>query len=298
VILLGFLIFLLSLFVTIMISGKFQQVVKSIRKREGTVEGADVNRGGVIGTAFMLGLNNMRRRKVRTGLTCVTLVLITFVMICFTSVTTNLVDVEYPTGKAPSNGIVRRDPSFQPITDAELQNIQSAYGLDYPVSVERWIVGGAPTALELPERNDLNVAGGGAVTPEFLAVTIGLTVYTAAFVAEIVRSGIQSVPWGQTEAASALGLSRGLALKLILLPQALRVIIPPMTNQYLNLTKNSSLAVAVGYPDLVSISNTTLNQTGRAVECIAVIMAVYLTLSLVTASLMNWYNARSAIKER
>ncbi|MHB0938813.1 MAG: ABC transporter permease [Armatimonadota bacterium] len=148
VILLGFLIFLLSLFVTIMISGKFQQVVKSIRKREGTVEGADVNRGGVIGTAFMLGLNNMRRRKVRTGLTCVTLVLITFVMICFTSVTTNLVDVEYPTGKAPSNGIVRRDPSFQPITDVELQNIQSAYGLDYPVSVQRWIVGGAPTAAQ------------------------------------------------------------------------------------------------------------------------------------------------------
>ena len=161
-----------------------------------------------------------------------------------------------------------------------------------------WIAGGAPTALELPERNDLNVAGGGAVTPEFLAVTIGLTVYTAAFVAEIVRSGIQAVPWGQTESASALGLSRGQALKLILLPQALRVIIPPMTNQYLNLTKNSSLAVAIGYPDLVSISNTTLNQTGRAVECIAVIMAVYLTLSLVTAALMNWYNARSSIRER
>ena len=148
VILLGFLIFLLALFVTIMISGKFQQVVKTIRKREGTVEGADVNRGGVIGTAFMLGLNNMRRRKVRTGLTCVTLVLITFVMICFTSVSTNLVDVEYPTGKAPSNGIVRRDPSFQPITDVELQNIQSAYGLDYPVSVQRWIVGGEPKAAQ------------------------------------------------------------------------------------------------------------------------------------------------------
>ena len=161
-----------------------------------------------------------------------------------------------------------------------------------------WAAGGSPTALELPVRNDLNVSGGGAVTPEFLAVTIGLTIYTASFVAEIVRSGIQSVPWGQTEAAGALGLSHGQSLKLILLPQALRVIIPPLTNQYLNLTKNSSLAVAVGYPDLVSISNTTLNQTGRAVECIAVIMAVYLTLSLVTAALMNWYNARSAIKER
>jgi general L-amino acid transport system permease protein len=106
------------------------------------------------------------------------------------------------------------------------------------------------------------------------------------------------VPWGQTEAAGALGLTHRQSMKLVLLPQALRVIIPPLTNQYLNLTKNSSLAVAVGYPDLVSISNTTLNQTGRAVECIAVIMAVYLTLSLVTAGLMNWYNARSAIRER
>ena len=161
-----------------------------------------------------------------------------------------------------------------------------------------WVAGGSPTALEMPVRNDLNIAGGGAVTPEFLAVTIGLTIYTASFVAEIVRSGIQSVPWGQTEAAGALGLSRGQALQLVLLPQALRVIIPPLTNQYLNLTKNSSLAVAVGYPDLVSISNTTLNQTGRAVECITMIMAVYLTLSLLTAALMNWYNARSAIRER
>ena len=161
-----------------------------------------------------------------------------------------------------------------------------------------WLAGGAPTALEFPSKGVFNITGGGAVTPEFLAVSIGLTMYTAAFVAEIVRSGIESVAWGQTEAGSALGLSRGQQLKLILLPQAMRVIIPPMTNQYLNLTKNSSLAVAVGYPDLVSISNTTLNQTGRAVECIAIIMAVYLTLSLSTAALMNWYNARAAIRER
>ena len=161
-----------------------------------------------------------------------------------------------------------------------------------------WLAGGAPTALEFPEKTEMNVSGGGAVTPEFLAVVIGLTIYTAAFVAEIVRSGIQSVAWGQTEAGGALGLSRGQQLKLVLLPQAMRVIIPPMTNQYLNLTKNSSLAVAIGYPDLVSISNTTLNQTGRAVECIAIIMAVYLTLSLTTAALMNWYNSRAAIKER
>jgi general L-amino acid transport system permease protein len=161
-----------------------------------------------------------------------------------------------------------------------------------------WLAGGAPTAFEIPEKTEMNVSGGGAVTPEFLAVVIGLTIYTASYVAEIIRSGILSVAWGQSEAGSALGLSRGQQLKLVLLPQALRVIIPPMTSQYLNLTKNSSLAVAIGYPDLVSISNTTLNQTGRAVECIAIIMAVYLTLSLTTAALMNWYNARSAIKER
>ena len=127
---------------------------------------------------------------------------------------------------------------------------------------------------------------------------MGLVLYTAAFVAEVVRSGIQSVARGQSEAAQALGLSKGQEMQKVLLPQALRVIIPPMTNQYLNLTKNSSLAVAIGYPDVVSISNTALNQTGRAVECIAIIMLVYLTTSLSTSFFMNWYNAKSAIKER
>ena len=161
-----------------------------------------------------------------------------------------------------------------------------------------WFAAGMPTAVDMPERTTFNVAGGGSVTPEFLALTIGLSIYTAAFIAEIVRSGIQAVPWGQIEAASSLGLSRQRQLQLVLLPQAMRVIIPSLTNQYLNLTKNSSLAVAIGYPDLVSISNTTLNQTGRAVECITIIMAVYLTLSLSTAAFMNWYNARVAIKER
>jgi len=129
-------------------------------------------------------------------------------------------------------------------------------------------------------------------------VLLGLTMYTAAFVAEVVRAGIQSVPDGQSEAASALGLSKGHTMKLIMLPQALRVIIPPMTNQFLNLTKNSSLAVAIGYPDIVSVTNTALNQTGRAVECIAIVMMVYLSTSLATSMFMNWYNKRSEIKER
>jgi len=114
----------------------------------------------------------------------------------------------------------------------------------------------------------------------------------------VVRGGIQSVSAGQAEAASALGLARGQTMRLVMLPQALRVIIPPVTNQYLNLTKNSSLAVAIGYPDVVSIANTAINQTGRAVECIAIIMLVYLTTSMVTSLLMNWYNRRAAIKER
>jgi len=137
-----------------------------------------------------------------------------------------------------------------------------------------------------------------ALSPEFMALTLGLTLYTAAFIAEVVRAGVAAVPKGQTEASAALGLSRLQAMRHVLLPQALRIIIPPMTNQYLNLTKNSSLAVAIGYPDVVSIANTALNQTGRAVECIALVMAVYLCTSLLTALLMNAYNQRVALQER
>ncbi len=161
-----------------------------------------------------------------------------------------------------------------------------------------WAVGGAPTAWSIPEQLAFMVEGGASATPEFLAVLIGLVMYTASFIAEVVRGGIQSVSLGQTEAAGALGLSRRQTMRLVVLPQALRVIIPPLTNQYLNLTKNSSLAVAIGYPDVVSIANTTLNQSGRAVECIAIIMLVYLSTSLSTSALMNWYNKKMAIKER
>ena len=161
-----------------------------------------------------------------------------------------------------------------------------------------WLLGGAPSVMNLPVKGEFSVENGGALTPEFLALLLGLTIYTSAFIAEVVRSGIASVPAGQAEAAAALGLDQGLEIRLIMLPQALRVIIPPLTNQYLNLTKNSSLAVAIGYPDIVSIANTAMNQTGRAVECIAILMAVYLTISLLTSALMNGYNARVAIKER
>jgi general L-amino acid transport system permease protein len=171
-------------------------------------------------------------------------------------------------------------------------------GIVVAMGIVGWLVGGMPNEWQVPKKGEFAIEGGASLTPEFMAVLLGLTLYTAAFVAEVVRSGIQSVARGQSEAAQAIGLSKGQEMQKVLLPQALRVIIPPMTNQFLNLTKNSSLAVAIGYPDVVSISNTALNQTGRAVECIAIIMLVYLTTSLSTSFFMNWYNAKSAIKER
>jgi general L-amino acid transport system permease protein len=153
-----------------------------------------------------------------------------------------------------------------------------------------------PTFSSSPELQGFNFVGGAALSPEFAALLIGLVAYTAAFIAEIVRAGILAVDRGQGEAAHALGLSRAQTTRLVILPQALRVIIPPMTSQYLNLTKNSSLAVAIGYPDLVSIANTAMNQTGQAIEGITIIMAVYLTISLSISAFMNWYNAHVAFR--
>ncbi len=161
-----------------------------------------------------------------------------------------------------------------------------------------WAALGAPLALDRPALHGFNFSGGFLVSPEYGALTIGLVVYTAAYIAEIVRSGIEAVPRGQWEAAGAIGLHRARVLRLIVLPQALRVIIPPLTSEYLNLTKNSSLAVAIGYQDIVSVADTTLNQTGQAIEGVAIIMAVYLAISLSISALMNWYNARIALVER
>jgi His/Glu/Gln/Arg/opine family amino acid ABC transporter permease subunit len=157
---------------------------------------------------------------------------------------------------------------------------------------------GASWTVTMPELRGFNFVGGLTLSPEYFALLIALVTYTSAFIAEIVRSGIQAVHRGQWDAAQALGLRRSFVLQHIVLPQALRVIIPPMTSQYLNLTKNSSLAVAVGYQDIVSIANTTLNQTGQAIEAIALIMMVFLTISLGISFFMNWYNARIALVER
>jgi general L-amino acid transport system permease protein len=157
---------------------------------------------------------------------------------------------------------------------------------------------GWPVKVDWPELAGFNFTGGATMTPEFFALLLGLTLYTAAFTAEIVRAGILSVYKGQWEAGRAIGLSEGRIMSLIVLPQALRVIIPPLTSTFLNITKNSSLATVIGYPDLVHVSNTTMNQTGRAVEAILIFASVYLTLSLLTSLFMNWYNARVAIRER
>ncbi len=157
---------------------------------------------------------------------------------------------------------------------------------------------GTTWTIEWPQLRGFNFVGGLTLAPEYFALLIALVTYTAAFIAEIVRSGILSVPRGQWDAAKALGLRRAFTLRHIILPQAMRVMVPPMTSQYLNITKNSSLAVAIGYQDVVSVANTTLNQTGQAIEAIALIMAVFLTISLGISLFMNWYNARIALSER
>jgi len=176
--------------------------------------------------------------------------------------------------------------------------LRVSVGILIGLPVITWWLAGAPTAMDVPVLAGFNFKGGVNISPEFTALLLGLVLYTAAFVAEAVRAGIQSVSKGQTEAAMSMGLKSGQVLNLVILPQALRVIIPPLTNQMLSLTKNSSLAVAIGYPDFVSVAGTTINQTGQAMEGIAMMMVVYLFFSLTTSAFMNWYNKKTALVER
>lgn len=186
----------------------------------------------------------------------------------------------------------------QAATGQQFPSILAGLGLIIVVPFLVWLIGGAPAKMSWPELKGFNFQGGLVIQPEFTALLVGLTLYTAAFVAEIVRSGILALHKGQSEAAAAIGLSRGQAMRLVLLPQALRVIVPPMTSVFLNITKNSSLAIAIGYPDLVASINVTINQTGQAIENILIIMAAYLTVSLSISAFMNWYNKQIAMKER
>jgi general L-amino acid transport system permease protein len=194
--------------------------------------------------------------------------------------------------------IARWAKKRQALTGRPFPIYKTSTGMILGMPVLVWLLSGAPTEMSVPVLKGFNFRGGMSVSPEFAALLLGLVLYTAAFVAEVVRAGIQSVSSGQTEAAKALGLRSGQVLNLVILPQALRVIIPPLTSQMLNLTKNSSLAVAIGYPDFVSVAGTTINQTGQAIEGVVLIMAVYLIFSLSTSAFMNWYNKKMKLVER
>jgi len=187
----------------------------------------------------------------------------------------------------------RQDATGQPFPV-----VWSSFGLVLGLPILVWLLGGAPHNMSWPELKGFNFDGGTVIQPEFTALLVGLVLYTSAFVAEIVRSGILALNKGQSEAAMAIGLSRTQVMRLVLLPQALRIIVPPMTSQYLNITKNSSLAIAIGYPDLVASVNVTINQTGQAIENILIIMVAYLSVSLSISAFMNWYNKRIALRER
>lgn len=174
----------------------------------------------------------------------------------------------------------------------------TSLGLIVGLPLLGFFLSGMPVTVEAPKLSTFNLSGGMQVKPEFLSLYLALSVYTAAFIAEIVRSGILGVAKGQTEASQAVGLSRNQLLRLVVVPQAMRIIIPPLTSQFLNLTKNSSLAIAIGYPDLVAVGGTILNQTGQAVEIVAVWMIAYLGISVLTSAFMNWFNAKMALVER
>lgn len=187
----------------------------------------------------------------------------------------------------------------QEATGQQFPVFLSSLGLIIALPLLIFFLSGSPMSLDYPELKGFNFRGGITIIPELLALLLALTIYTGTFIAETVRAGINAVSHGQTEAAMALGLTRGQTLRLIIIPQSMRVIIPPLTSQYLNLAKNSSLATAVGYPDIVSVfMGTTLNQTGQAVEITMMTMAVYLTISLTISFFMNWYNKKMALVER
>lgn len=194
--------------------------------------------------------------------------------------------------------VARRARIRQAATGEQFPVFWTGIGLILGLPILAFLLGGMPVTLDLPVASTFNLVGGLQVKPEFLSLYLALSFYTAAFIAEIVRAGILGVSKGQTEASAALGLRPRQALRLVVIPQAMRIVIPPLTSQYLNLTKNSSLAIAIGFPDLVAIGGTILNQTGQAIEIVAIWMVVYLGLSLATSAFMNWFNARMALVER
>ncbi|MBB4001345.1 MAG: amino acid ABC transporter permease [Aurantimonas endophytica] len=194
--------------------------------------------------------------------------------------------------------LARRNKARQLATGERRPLLWPSLGLIIGLPIAVFLLTGLPAVLEFPEATRFNLVGGFQMRPEFIALLLALAIYTAAFIAEIVRAGILSVSGGQTEAASALGLKRGHVLRLVVVPQAFRVIIPPLTSQYLNLTKNSSLGLAIGYPELVAVGSTVLNQSGQSIEVVVIWMVVYLSISLTVSLFMNWFNSKMALVER
>ena len=211
----------------------------------------------------------------------------------------SLIPITFVIGIVATVILYRWAKKRQELTGQQFPVLAAAFGLIIGLPLLAAVVTGFPVTFDVPQKKGFNFVGGFTITPEFTGLWLALTLYTAAFIGEIVRAGIQAVSHGQSEAAFSLGLKPSWTTRLIILPQALRIIIPPLTSQYLNLTKNSSLAIAIGYQDLVAaFGNTTLNQTGQAIEVIAITMAVYLSLSLGISAFMNWYNKRIALVER
>jgi general L-amino acid transport system permease protein len=194
--------------------------------------------------------------------------------------------------------VARRARARQMATGQQFPVFRAGLALIIGFPLLGFVLAGLPLTIDFPKAGTFNLTGGFNVKPEFLSLYLALSFYTAAFIAEIVRAGILGISKGQSEAAAALGLRPATALRLVIIPQALRIIIPPLTSQYLNLTKNSSLAVAIGYPDLYAIGGTILNQTGQAIEIVVIFMVIYLSISLLTSLFMNWFNAKMALKER
>jgi general L-amino acid transport system permease protein len=194
--------------------------------------------------------------------------------------------------------VARRARVRQMATGERFPVFLTSVGLIIGLPLLAYLVSGMPVSVDYPQKGTFNLTGGTNIKPEFLSLYLALSFYTASFIAEIVRAGIMGVPKGQTEAYSALGMSSNDGLRLVVIPQAMRIIIPPLTSQYLNLTKNSSLAVAIGYPDLYAVGGTILNQTGQAIEVVVIFMTVYLSISILTSLFMNWFNTKMALKER
>jgi general L-amino acid transport system permease protein len=209
-----------------------------------------------------------------------------------------LIPVALVIGIAMSWFVARRAYQRQMATGQRFPVLWTSIGLIFGLPLLAFLLMGMPLTFNVPVLGTFNLQGGAQVAPEFLSLYLALSFYTASFIAEIVRAGILGVSGGQTEASYSLGVRPGLTLRLVVVPQALRIIIPPLTSQYLNLTKNSSLAVFIGYADLVQIGQTTMNQTGQAIEVVAIWMVIYLGLSLATSAFMNWYNAKMALVER